>query len=189
MCKVDWTLDGPIPWASPEVARAATVHLGGTLEEIAASERQVWQGDHPEKPYVLLAQQSLFDPSRAPGGKHTTWAYCHVPNGSSRDVSVQIEAQVERFAPGFGERILARHVHTADQMEVYNPNYVGGNINGGVQDLCQLCTRPRPRLNPYTTSLKGVYICSSSTPPGGGVHGMCGYHAEQAAIRDLAGKN
>jgi phytoene dehydrogenase-like protein len=189
VCKVDWALDGQIPWTSSDVARAGTVHLGGTLEEIAAAERVVWRGDHPDKPYVLLAQQSLFDPSRAPDGKQTAWAYCHVPNGSNRDVSSQIEAQVERFAPGFREQILARHVHTADQMEVYNPNYVGGDINGGIQDLRQLYTRPVPRLNPYSTPLKGVYICSSSTPPGGGVHGMCGYHAARAALKDLAQEN
>jgi phytoene dehydrogenase-like protein len=186
VCKVDWALDGPIPWASPKVALAATVHLGGTFEEIAAAERQVWRGEHPEKPYVLLAQQSMFDPSRAPEGKHTAWAYCHVPNGSNLDVSGQIEAQVERFAPGFGEQILARSVLTAEQMERYNPNYVGGDINGGVQDLRQLYTRPVPSLNPYSTPLEGIYICSSSTPPGGGVHGMCGYYAAQAAIKKLA---
>jgi phytoene dehydrogenase-like protein len=185
VCKVDWALDGPIPWRAPEVASAATVHLGGTFEEIAASERAVWQGEHSEKPYVLLAQQSLFDPSRAPQGKHTAWAYCHVPHGSQQDVSARIEAQVERFAPGFRDLILARHVRTAQQMEMYNPNYVGGDINGGVQDLRQLFTRPAPRLNPYSTPLKGVYICSSSTPPGGGVHGMCGYHAARSAMRDL----
>lgn len=189
VCKVDWALDGPIPWTSTDVAQAGTVHIGGTLEEIAAAEREVWRGDHPAKPYVLLAQQSLFDPSRAPDGKHTAWAYCHVPNGSKKDVSAQIEAQVERFAPGFGERILTRHVHSAEKMELYNPNYVGGDINGGVQDLRQLYTRPVPRLNPYSTPLKGVYICSSSTPPGGGVHGMCGYHAAQAALKSITEAN
>lgn len=185
VCKVDWALDGPIPWKAPEVASAATVHLGGTLEEIAASERGVWRGEHQEKPYVLLAQQSLFDTSRAPSGKHTAWAYCHVPNGSQRDVSAQIEAQVERFAPGFRDLILARNVRTAKQMEQYNPNYVGGDINTGVQDLRQLFTRPAPRINPYSTPIKGVYLCSSSTPPGGGVHGMCGYYAAKSAIKDL----
>lgn len=185
VCKVDWALDGPIPWKAPEVASAATVHLGGTMEEIAASERGVWHGEHSRSPYVLLAQQSLFDPSRAPSGKHTAWAYCHVPNGSQRDVSAEIEAQVERFAPGFRDLILARHVRTAEQMESYNPNYVGGDINTGVQDLRQLFTRPAPRINPYSTPIKGVYLCSSSTPPGGGVHGMCGYYAAQSAIKDL----
>jgi phytoene dehydrogenase-like protein len=185
VCKVDWALDGPIPWKALEVASAATVHLGGTLEEIAASERGVWRGEHQEKPYVLLAQQSLFDTSRAPSGKHTAWAYCHVPNGSQRDVSAQIEAQVERFAPGFRDLILARNVRTAKQMEQYNPNYVGGDINTGVQDLRQLFTRPTPRINPYSTPIKGVYLCSSSTPPGGGVHGMCGYYAAKSAIKDL----
>jgi phytoene dehydrogenase-like protein len=183
VCKVDFALDGPIPWKSPECLRAATVHLGGTLPEIAAGEAAIWRGEHPERPYVLVAQQSLFDPTRAPTGKHTVWAYCHVPNGSPYDMSERIAAQIERFAPGFRDCILAKHVCTADQLEDYNPNYIGGDINGGVQDLRQLFTRPTFHLTPYITSHRGVYLCSSSTPPGGGVHGMCGYFAAQVALR------
>ena len=183
--KMDFALDGPIPWQAKECARASTVHLGGTLDEIAAAERAVWKGEHPERPFVLLAQQSLFDSTRAPAGKHTVWAYCHVPNGSMFDMSTRIEAQIERFAPGFRDRILARSVRTTVEVENYNPNYIGGDINGGVQDIRQLFTRPVARINPYSTPAKGVYICSSSTPPGGGVHGMCGYHAAHAALRDL----
>ena len=179
--KLDYALSAPIPWTNPEVSQAATVHLGGTLAELAASERAVWEGDHPEHPFVLLAQHTLFDPTRAPEGKHTAWAYCHVPNGSTVDMTGRIEAQIERFAPGFRDIILAKSaMHTA-QIERYNPNYVGGDINGGVQDLRQLFTRPTLRLNPYSTPLEGVYLCSSSTPPGGGVHGMCGYHAAKSA--------
>jgi phytoene dehydrogenase-like protein len=191
VCKVDWALDSPIPWAAEGVKRAATVHLGGSMAEIAAAERAVWDGRHPAKPYVLLAQQTLFDPSRAPSGKHTAWAYCHVPHGSSQDVSAQIEDQVERFAPGFKDCILARKVHTAGEMEVYNPNYVGGDINGGVQDYRQLYTRPVARLDPYVvptttdSSPTNLYLCSSSTPPGGGVHGMCGYHAARSVLRRI----
>jgi len=181
--KMDFALDGPIPWKAEECRLASTVHLGGRLEEIAAAERAVWSGEHPDRPFVLLAQPSLFDPTRAPEGKHTVWAYCHVPNGSTFDMSDRIEAQIERFAPGFRDRVLARSIRTAIDMERYNPNYVGGDINGGVQDLRQLFTRPVARLVPYSTPAKGVYICSSSTPPGGGVHGMCGYHAAQAALR------
>ncbi|HSF80892.1 MAG TPA: NAD(P)/FAD-dependent oxidoreductase [Anaerolineales bacterium] len=181
--KVDWALDGPIPWKDPAVLRSATVHLGGTLEEIAASERQVWAGEHSEQPYIILAQQSLFDDSRAPEGKHTAWAYCHVPNGSTVDMTAQIEAQVERFAPGFRDLILARFTRNPLEMEAYNPNYVGGDINVGVQDIRQFFTRPTLSLVPYATPLKGLYLCSSATPPGGGVHGMCGYHAAQVALR------
>jgi phytoene dehydrogenase-like protein len=182
--KVDWALDGPIPWQAVECRRAGTVHLGGTLEEMAAAERVVWRGAHPEKPYVLVVQPSLFDATRAPEGKHTAWAYCHVPNASTFDMTERIEAQIERFAPGFRDCILARSVKSAVEMEQYNPNYIGGDINGGVQDLRQLFTRPVFRLVPYSTPLKGLYICSSSTPPGGGVHGMCGYFAARAALRD-----
>jgi phytoene dehydrogenase-like protein len=180
--KVDWALDGPIPWRAPACARAATVHVGGTLAEIAASERAAWEGQPSERPFVLVAQQSLFDPSRAPAGKHVAWAYCHVPNGSSFDMTERIEGQIERFAPGFRERILARSVLPPEGLERYNPNYIGGDINGGVQDLWQLFTRPTMRLVPYATPAKGLYICSSSTPPGGGVHGMCGYFAAQAVL-------
>jgi phytoene dehydrogenase-like protein len=182
--KVDWALDGPIPWQATECTRAGTLHLGGTLEEVAAAERVVWWGEHPEKPYVLLVQPSLFDATRAPAGKHTAWAYCHVPHASTFDMTERIEAQIERFAPGFRDLILARSVKSAVEMEQYNPNYIGGDINGGVQDWGQLFTRPVFRLVPYSTPLKGLYICSSSTPPGGGVHGMCGYFAARAALRD-----
>ena len=181
--KVDWALDGPIPWRAQECARTAGIHVGGTFDEIVAAERMVGRGEHPERPFVLLAQQSLFDPTRAPMGKHTVWAYCHVPNGSTVDMTARIEAQIERFAPGFQDRIVARHVMSPAQMERHNANYIGGDINGGIQDLRQLWTRPVARLSPYTTPARGIYICSSSTPPGGGVHGMCGYHAAQAALR------
>ena len=184
VCKVDYALSSPIPWRSEECGRAGTVHLGGTLAEISASEKAVWQGRDAEKPLVLLAQQSLFDSSRAPEGQHTTWAYCHVPHGSSQDVSERITTQIERFAPGFRDLILAKHVYSAAQMEAYNPNYIGGDINGGVQDWRQLFTRPVARWSPYTTPMKGVYICSSSTPPGGGVHGMCGYHAAKRVLHE-----
>lgn len=181
--KLDWALDGPIPWTAPECARAGTVHVGGTLAEISASERAAFFGRRSDNPYVLVAQQSLFDPTRAPSGRQTAWAYCHVPHGSDLDMTSVIEGQIERFAPGFRDRILARHAMSAPQMEAYNPNYVGGDINGGVQDLLQLFTRPVPRLVPYSTPLPEVFLCSSSTPPGGGVHGMCGYHAAQAVLR------
>ena len=185
VCKVDYALSGAIPWKSADCGQAGTVHLGGTLEEISVSENAVWRGEHPEKPLVLLAQQSLFDETRAPDGQHTAWAYCHVPNGSKTDVSEHITAQIERFAPGFRDLILAKHVHTAFQMQTYNPNYVGGDINGGVQDWRQLFTRPVARWSPYTTPVKGLYICSSSTPPGGGVHGMCGYHAARSVLKEI----
>jgi phytoene dehydrogenase-like protein len=181
--KIDWALDGPIPWRNDACRRAGTIHLGGTLQEIALSERLMWHGEHPARPYVLLAQPSLFDDSRAPVGKHTAWAYCHVPHGSTFDMTERIEAQVERFAPGFRDLILARHTYTARAMERYNPNYIGGDINGGVLDLAQLWTRPTASLNPYRMPTDGLYICSSATPPGGGVHGLCGYFAAQAALR------
>jgi phytoene dehydrogenase-like protein len=183
--KIDWALDGPIPWRAPECARAATLHLGGTLAEIADAEAAVWRGEHPERPFVLLSQPSLFDPSRAPAGKHTVWAYCHVPNGSAVDMTEQIEGQIERFAPGFRRRVLARSVMGPAAMERHNANYIGGDISGGVQDVRQLFTRPVARLDPYATPAPGIYICSSSTPPGGGVHGMCGYWAARSALRDL----
>ncbi len=187
--KLDLALDGPIPWANSDCARAATVHLGGTFDEIASSERAVWTEAASERPFVLLAQQSLFDATRAPTGRHTVWAYCHTPAGSDVDMTDRIERQIERFAPGFRDRILARHGFTATQMEAYNANYVGGDINGGVQDLFQLFPRPAvtPNIsNPYATPVDGLYFCSSSTPPGGGVHGMCGYYAARAAARSLA---
>ena len=182
--KVDYALDGPVPWKAPECRQAATVHLGGTLEEIADAEAAVWRGEHPERPFLLTAQQSLFDPTRAPAGKHTFWAYCHVPNGSTFDMTGRIEAQIERFAPGFRDRILARHVMSPSDMQSYNANYIGGEINGGVQDLRQLFTRPTPAWRPYRTPARGIYICSSSTPPGGGVHGLCGYYAARTALHD-----
>jgi phytoene dehydrogenase-like protein len=181
--KLDWALSGPIPWTSGECARAGTVHLGGTLNEIAAAEAAVGRGEHPDRPFVLLSQPTLFDPSRAPTGRHTAWAYCHVPNGSTVDMAGRIEAQVERFAPGFRDRILARHIMAPSDFESYNPNYIGGDINGGAQDIRQLFTRPVARLVPYSTPMPGLYLCSSSTPPGGGVHGLCGYHAARAALR------
>jgi phytoene dehydrogenase-like protein len=183
--KLDLALDGPVPWASPECARAGTVHVGGTLEEIAAAEEAVARGEVPERPFVLVAQQSLFDRTRAPSGKHTLWTYCHVPSGSTVDMTDRIERQIERFAPGFRELVLARSVMSAVDLERYNPNYVGGDINGGLQDLRQLLARPAPRLVPYSTPDPSLFICSSATPPGGGVHGMCGYFAAQAALRSL----
>jgi len=186
--KIDWALDQPIPFEAEACSRAGTVHLGHTAEEIMASEELTSQGKHPEDPFVLLAQQSLFDPSRAPSGKHTAWAYCHVPNGSLLDMTTRIEKQVERFAPGFRDIILARHAMNSAQMEEYNVNYVGGDINGGLMNVGQLFTRPALRLSPYKTSAKGIYICSSSTPPGGGVHGMCGYHAAKKVLKDLFNK-
>lgn len=183
--KIDWALANPIPFTAKECAQAGTIHLGNTLEEIAASERMAWKGKHPEKPFVLLAQQSLFDPTRAPEGKQSAWAYCHVPSGSEEDMTLAIENQVERFAPGFKESILGRHTFNSTQMQVYNPNYIGGDINGGAINISQLFTRPALRLSPYRTSAKGLYICSSSTPPGGGVHGMCGYHSARRALSDV----
>jgi phytoene dehydrogenase-like protein len=181
--KLDYALSGPVPWRAPECSRAATVHLGGTLDEIVAAEADVAAGRHPEKPYVLVAQQSLFDPTRAPEGHHTLWAYTHVPNGSTEDVTGRIEAQLERFAPGFGDLVLGRSVLGPAALEARNPNYVGGDINGGSADLRQLFARPVARPVPYRTPLDGVYLCSASTPPGGGVHGMCGANAARAALR------
>jgi len=183
--KVDWALDEAIPFTAKEARHAGTVHIGNTLEEITLSEKLSWQGKHADKPFVLLAQQSLFDTSRAPEGKHTAWAYCHVPNGSVTDMTETIEKQIERFAPGFRDRILAKHTMNTAQVEAYNPNYIGGDINGGVIDLGQIFTRPALRSSPYRTSAKGLYLCSSSTPPGGGVHGMCGYHAAKRALKDV----
>ncbi|GGF22817.1 phytoene desaturase family protein [Hymenobacter cavernae] len=183
--KVDWALDGPIPFKAPECHQAGTVHLGNTLAEIATSEKVAASGHHPTKPFVLLAQQSLFDDTRAPAGKHTAWAYCHVPNGSRVNMTDIIERQVERFAPGFRERIIGRHTFDTAQIEEHNPNYVGGDINGGLLNATQLYTRPALRASPYRTSKSGLYICSSATPPGGGVHGMCGYHAANRALKDV----
>jgi phytoene dehydrogenase-like protein len=180
--KVDFALEGPVPWKADECLRAGTVHVGGTLDEISLGEAAVSRGERPERPFVLLAQQSLFDETRAPEGKHTVWAYCHVPNGSTFDMTERIEAQIERFAPGFKERILAKSTMGPADLERINANLVGGDINGGLQDFHQLFTRPVARLTPYSTPAKGLYICSSSTPPGGGVHGMCGYFAARAAL-------
>ncbi|MGB2952170.1 MAG: NAD(P)/FAD-dependent oxidoreductase [Gaiellaceae bacterium] len=183
--KLDWALDRPIPWAAGECRRAGTVHLGGTLDEISASEWGAWSGRPHERPFVLLAQTSLFDETRAPASKHTAWAYCHVPNGSSQDMTERIEAQVERFAPGFRELVLARHAMGPAELEAHNRNLVGGDLSGGAMDLGQLFFRPVRKLVPYRTPLRGVYLCSSSTPPGAGVHGMCGYSAARVALRDL----
>jgi phytoene dehydrogenase-like protein len=183
--KLDWALDRPIPWTAVECARAGTVHLGASLEEISASEWGAWSGRPAGRPFVLLAQTSLFDDTRAPAGKHTAWAYCHVPNGSSVDMTERVEAQVERFAPGFRDLILARHAWGPAELEAHNRNLVGGDLNGGAMDLGQLFFRPVRRLVPYRTPLRGVYLCSSSTPPGGGVHGMCGYSAARVALADL----
>jgi phytoene dehydrogenase-like protein len=181
--KLDWALDGPIPWRAPACARAGTLHSGGTFAEVAGAEADVAAGRHPERPFVLLSQPTVCDPSRAPVGKHTAWAYCHVPAGSTHDMTAAVEGQIERFAPGFRERVLARASMHAAEIEAYNPNYVGGDINGGRQDLRQLFARPVARLSPYTTPDPRLFICSSSTPPGGGVHGMCGYFAAQAVLR------
>jgi len=183
--KMDWALDGPIPFRAEACRAAGTIHIGNTLKEIATSEEETWKGSHSERPFVLLAQQSLFDKTRAPQGKHTAWAYCHVPNGSTADMTERIEQQIERFAPGFKDRILARHTMNTAALQEHNPNYIGGDINGGAIDITQLFTRPVLRSSPYRTSAKGIYICSSSTPPGGGVHGMCGFHAARRALQDV----
>jgi phytoene dehydrogenase-like protein len=179
--KLDWALSGPVPWKAAECNTAATVHLGGSFAEILESEWKATNGDHSEKPFVIVAQPSLFDSTRAPAGQHTLWAYCHVPNGSTVDMSDAIERQIERFAPGFHDCILARSVMSPAAFERYNPNLVGGDINGGIQDLAQMFLRPTMRM--YSTSKEGLYLCSSSTPPGGGVHGMCGFHAARLALR------
>jgi phytoene dehydrogenase-like protein len=186
--KLDWALEGPIPWRAEECRRAGTVHLGGTLEEIAHSEWGAWSGRPAERPFVLLVQPTVFDATRAPVGMHVAWAYCHVPNGSPVDMTERIEAQVERFAPGFRELVLARHALGPAELEARNRNLVGGDLNGGAMDLGQLVFRPSRRLTPYRTALSGVYLCSSSTPPGGGVHGMCGYNAARAALDDVHGR-
>jgi phytoene dehydrogenase-like protein len=181
--KIDWALDGPIPWRAEGCRRAATVHLGPTIEEIAEGEAAVWRGVHPERPFVLIAQQSLFDETRAPAGKQTGWAYCHVPHGSDVDMTERIESQIERFAPGFRDLIRARHTINSAQLERYNPNMIGGDIGGGANDLRQFLARPIPKYDPYSTPNQRLYICSSSTPPGGGVHGMCGHWAARSALR------
>lgn len=183
--KMDFALDGPIPWKSAEAREAGTVHLGGSIAEISHAEAIIWKGKYTDNPYVLVAQQSLVDTTRAPEGKHTVWAYCHVPAGSTKDMSGIIENQIEKSAPGFKDLILAKYTMNTKEVQAYNPNYIEGDINGGVQDITQLFTRPALRWSPYQTSAKGYYICSSSTPPGGGVHGMCGYHAAQRVFKDI----
>jgi phytoene dehydrogenase-like protein len=183
--KLDLALDGPIPWRDPRCLEASTVHVGGTLTEIAASERAMWRGEHAERPFLIVVQQSQFDPGRAPAGKHTGYAYCHVPHGSTVDMGARIEAQIERFAPGFRDRILARRATAPADLERDNPNYVGGAITGGAADATQLFTRPVARLDPYSTPNPRVWICSASSPPGGGVHGMCGFHAASRALRQI----
>jgi phytoene dehydrogenase-like protein len=185
--KVDWALDAPVPWTNEACRRAGTVHLGGTLEEIAESERAAWEGQSRDRPFVLLAQPSLFDPARAPAGKHTVWTYCHVPHASEEDMTGKIAAQIERFAPGFGARVLAHRSHSPAEMESHNANLVGGDINGGAATLDQFFFRPTRRL--YATPAKGLYLCSAATPPGGGVHGMCGYFAAKKTLSDIFSKH
>ena len=185
VCKVDWALSTSVPWRDDECAQAGTVHLGGSLDELVASEAAPWKGEHAARPFVLLAQPSLFDETRAPAGSHTLWAYCHVPNGSDVDMCERIEGQIERFAPGFRDVILSRHVTKASEMHLTNANLIGGDIAGGANTLRQLFFRPVVRSDPYKTSVKGVYLCSSSTPPGAGVHGLCGMYAARAALAEL----
>jgi phytoene dehydrogenase-like protein len=180
--KIDYALSAPVPWAAEAARQTGTMHVNGALAEIAASEATVVGGGHPERPFVLVAQQSLVDPGRAPEGHHTLWAYCHVPNGSTVDMTAAIERQIERFAPGFRDVVLARSVRGPAVLEAENPNYVGGDINGGAADLRQVLARPVLRVSPYATPNPRIFLCSSSTPPGGGVHGMCGYHAARAAL-------
>lgn len=187
--KIDYILSEPVPWNDPRCKKAGTIHLGGTFDEIAAGEEVMDSGKHAEKPYVLIAQQSNFDDTRTPDDRHTLWAYCHVPNGSTRDMTDEIENQIERFAPGFKDTIEQRHTMNTDQFHDYNANYFGGDINGGRQDIWQLFTRPLHLINPYATPSEGVYLCSSSTPPGGGVHGMCGYHAASLALKQQFGRS
>lgn len=183
--KMDLALDGPVPWANPALAEAGTVHLGGSAAEIAAAERTVSRGGHPERPFVLVSQPSAFDATRAPDGKHTLWAYCHVPNGSRQDMGEPILAQLERFAPGVRKRIIGRSTMDPATLERMNANHVGGDINGGLQDIRQLWTRPAVRWDPYSTPDPRLFVCSSSTPPGGGVHGLCGWYAARSALRGV----
>ena len=183
--KLDFALSDPIPWKDDLCRKAGTVHVGGTLKEIAASEKQSANGKHPDKPYVLVAQQSLGDETRAPEGQHTGWAYCHVPNDSTMDMTEPIIRQIERFAPGFRDCIIDMHKMNSKAMQAYNPNYIGGDINGGRADITQLFTRPVGLFDPYHIPKTNMYIASSSTPPGGGVHGMCGYHAAESVLRKL----
>lgn len=186
--KIDWALDGAIPWKSEACARTATVHVGGTLEEVARHEKAVFHGEMTDKPFVLVAQQSMFDATRAPAGHHTGWAYCHVPHGSTFDATEVIETQIERFAPGFRKRILARHTINTAQYEEHNPNFIGGDIAGGANTMSQFLVRPFAKLDPYATPNERIFLCSSSTPPGGGVHGMCGYWAAQSVLKKVFGK-
>ena len=183
--KIDFALDGPIPWRDPNCLKASTVHLGGTLNEIAKGEKDAWEGRHSEQPFVMLAQQSQFDPQRAPSGKHTGWAYCHVPNGSDQDMTRQIINQIERFAPGFQDIILAKHTMATSDFYTYNRNYFGGAVTGGAADISQLFTRPVARIDPYSTPNSDIFMCSASTPPGGGVHGMCGFYAAKSVLKSL----
>jgi phytoene dehydrogenase-like protein len=183
--KLDWALSGPVPWEADACRATATVHVGGTFEEVARSEAEVGAGRHPERPFLIVVQPTLFDPTRAPVGRHTLWAYCHVPNGSNVDMTAQIEAQIERFAPGFKDLVLERHTMTCTDFETYDPNYVGGDINSGAATLRQTIFRPTLSLSPYHTPLPGVYLGSASAPPGGGVHGMCGVGAARVALREL----
>lgn len=185
VCKVDWALSGPVPWLADACRRAATVHVGGAFEEVARFEAEVAAGHHSERPYCIVVQSSVVDPTRAPAGQATLWGYCHVPNGSNVDMTARIEAQVERFAPGFRDLVLARATATAADEQRHNPNYVGGDINGGATSLRQSLFRPTIRWNPYRTGAPGLYLCSASTPPGGGVHGMCGVGAARAVLDDL----
>jgi phytoene dehydrogenase-like protein len=186
VCKVDWALAGPVPWAAHACRRAATVHVGGTFAEVAQAEADVAAGRHPQRPFCIVAQPGVVDPSRAPAGRHALWGYCHVPPGSPADLADRIEGQIERFAPGFRDLVIARSVRTAADAEGHNPNQIGGDIGGGAGTLRQTVLRPTARWNPYRTPLPGVYLCSSSTPPGGGVHGMCGAWAARTALADTA---
>ena len=185
VCKIDFALDGPVPWAAAEAWRTATVHVGGTFEEVRAAEADVAAGRHPERPFVIAVQACVIDPTRAPTGRHTLWTYCHVPNGSDVDMTARIEDQIERFAPGFRDLVIARSTVVASEQAAHNPNYIGGDIAGGAGTLRQTFARPVARWNPYRTSAPGIYLCSSSTPPGAGVHGMCGVHAARTALADL----
>ena len=187
-CKVDWALAGPVPWQAGACREAVTLHLGGTIEEVAASEAEVAAGRHPERPYCIVVQPGAVDATRAPAGRHTLWAYCHVPPGSTVDMTARIERQIERFAPGFGDLVLGRATVTAAEAERHNPNYVGGDINGGAATLRQTLGRPTFGWNPYRTGIRGVYLCSASTAPGGGVHGMCGNGAARTALADLGAR-
>jgi phytoene dehydrogenase-like protein len=187
VCKVDWALDGPVPWRAARCREAVTLHVGGTFAEVAQSEADVAAGRHADHPFCLVTQPCVIDPTRAPAGRHTLWAYCHVPNGSDVDMTERIEAQIERFAPGFRDRILAHVTTTAAGAEAHNPSYVGGDIGAGAATLRQTVFRPTTQWNPYRTGLKGVYLCSASTPPGGGVHGMCGDGAARTVLHDLGG--